>query len=350
MSDRGIDSSARRRRLAAMLLGGLLAMAAVAVALAATKGHEGKRVSAHPRLGARNPVSGVRLYVDPQSPAAVQVAQWHAAGNAADAATLQRIAGQPTAKWFGGEQDATAAAAALVGAASAAGAVAEIVLYNIPERDCHSYSSGGAAGGSAYIGWVKQIARGIGRHPAIVVLEPDAIDQAAEGCIPRAAAAERYRLLSLAVTALKSNPAARVYLDAGHSGWLSVRQMVGPLRRAGVERADGFALNVANFQTTRASVAYGRSISRRLGGRHFVVDTSRNGNGPVRAAPGIDRWCNPHGRALGHIPTTHTGDPLVDAFLWIKYPGKSDGACHPGDPPAGQWWPAYALELARATS
>ncbi|MEO9119524.1 MAG: glycoside hydrolase family 6 protein, partial [Solirubrobacteraceae bacterium] len=56
----------------------------------------------------------------------------------------------------------------------------------------------------------------------------------------------------------------------------------------------------------------------------------------------------PPGRALGTAPTTNTGDPLVDALLWIKSPGESDGACHPGDPPAGEWWPAHALALARA--
>jgi len=36
----------------------------------------------------------------------------------------------------------------------------------------------------------------------------------------------------------------------------------------------------------------------------------------------------------------------VDAFLWIKIPGESDGTCQ-GCPPAGTWWPAYALGLAR---
>ena len=69
----------------------------------------------------------------------------------------------------------------------------------------------------------------------------------------------------------------------------------------------------------------------------------RNGAGP---APGDD-WCNPSGRALGDRPTAATGDRLVDALLWVKRPGESDGACN-GGPPAGEWWADYALGLARA--
>lgn len=50
--------------------------------------------------------------------------------------------------------------------------------------------------------------------------------------------------------------------------------------------------------------------------------------------------------------------PLLDAFLWIKTPGESDGECNRwnplGDPDpvrgyvnpgAGEWFPRQALEL-----
>ncbi|MFC9174490.1 glycoside hydrolase family 6 protein [Streptomyces sp. NPDC057107] len=62
-----------------------------------------------------------------------------------------------------------------------------------------------------------------------------------------------------------------------------------------------------------------------------------------------ETWCNPPGRALGEPPTTETGDEKVDAYLWIKRPGESDGDCK-GGPKAGAWWPEYALGLARATT
>jgi endoglucanase len=117
------------------------------------------------------------------------------------------------------------------------------------------------------------------------------------------------------------------------------------LKRANVAAADGFALNVSNFQLTANSVAYGKAVSALIGGKHFVIDTSRNGLGP--AADG--QWCNPGGRGLGTASTTVTADPAVDAYLWVKLPGESDGSCS-GAPAAGLWFPEYALGLAqRAT-
>ncbi|MGH1552726.1 glycoside hydrolase family 6 protein [Streptomyces sp. L7] len=145
-------------------------------------------------------------------------------------------------------------------------------------------------------------------------------------------------------TALKRQPRTHVYLDAGNSGWIpEAWRLVDALRASGVARADGVALNVSNFQTNKASSAYGDQLSKYLAGKHYVIDTSRNGNGPYS---GTDAWCNPPGRALGTPPTTRTDNPLLDAYLWIKRPGESDGTCR-GGPAAGQWWPSYALELAR---
>lgn len=57
---------------------------------------------------------------------------------------------------------------------------------------------------------------------------------------------------------------------------------------------------------------------------HFVIDTSRNGQGPwttTTAYPDKQDWCNPRGRGLGLRPSAATGDPLVDAYLWVKTPG-----------------------------
>lgn len=121
-----------------------------------------------------------------------------------------------------------------------------------------------------------------------------------------------------------------------------------PLRRAGIEAADGFAVNVSNFQTTAASTEFGKQLSAKIGDKSFVIDTSRNGNGPYSGGAPEENWCNPPGRALGETPTTDTGDELVDAYLWVKRPGESDGDCK-GGPKAGDWWPEYALGLARAT-
>jgi endoglucanase len=141
---------------------------------------------------------------------------------------------------------------------------------------------------------------------------------------------------------LASHPDVSVYLDAGNSNWHTASDIAGRLEQAGVDQAQGFALNVSNFVATATETQYGDAVSALIGGKHFVVDTSRNGRGPTPDA----QWCNPSGRALGDRPTAATGDPLADAYLWIKHPGESDGTCN-GGPSAGEWWADYALGLAQ---
>ncbi|MFI6686721.1 glycoside hydrolase family 6 protein [Streptomyces sp. NPDC050485] len=282
-------------------------------------------------------------WVNPTTSAAAQAAQWRLAGRSADAALMERISLRPQAEWpppEGVEQSVRG----LTGAAALAGRVPVLVAYNIPHRDCGGHSQGGTEDAAAYESWVDAFARGIGERPAVVIVEPDAIAHLLDGC-SKAPSEERLSLLAYAVRQLKRGPATKVYLDAGHSGWITdTGKLSRTLREAGIGRADGFSLNVSAFQTNASSAEYGHRLSAALGGKHFVVDTSRNGNGPYS---GSESWCNPPGRALGVPPTASTGDALIDAYLWIKRPGTSDGTCR-GGPAAGTWWPEYALELARA--
>ena len=74
-----------------------------------------------------------------------------------------------------------------------------------------------------------------------------------------------------------------------------------------------------------------------------VIDTSRNGNGSN------GEWRNPRGRALGEQPRFVDDATALDALLWVKLPGESDGACN-GGPAAGTWWQEFALELAANAS
>ena len=138
---------------------------------------------------------------------------------------------------------------------------------------------------------------------------------------------ERFDLMSYAVDKLTANPATAVYVDAGHSRWVAADEMANRLNQVGVAKARGFSLNTANFFTTEESMGYGDAISGMTGGKPYVIDTSRNGAGP---ADGDMYWCNPSGRALGAAPTTDTGNGNVDAFLWVKRPGESDGSCNGG--------------------
>jgi endoglucanase len=290
------------------------------------------------RAVASGSLRGAALYVDSDSHAARTARAW-AATRPDDARQLERIASASQAQWFDGQSD-RADVAGFVDRAAAAGAVPVLVAYDLPGRDCGGYSAGGAPTPAAYRGWLRRdLLGGIGGHRAAVIVEPDALAEL--GCRP-AAAPTVYPLLRFAVRALAARPGLAVYLDAGNSAWQPAALMARRLRVAGVAAARGFSLNVSNFETTAAETAYGGRISRLLGGQPFVVDTSRNGAGP---APG-HAWCNPPGRALSRAPTTETGDPLVDAYLWVKAPGESDGTCH-GGPAAGDWWPAYALGLAR---
>lgn len=227
---------------------------------------------------------------------------------------------------------------------TAAGALPILVAYDIPYRDCGQYSAGGENDPDAYRAWISAFAAGIGDRPAVVILEPDGLTLT--DCLSDQQTSERFALLKDATETLGANPRTDVYMDAGHSAWLDPAEAARRLHLAGIDEAAGFSLNVSNFQTTSDSVAYGRKISDALGlgGTHFVIDTSRNGNGPWQSDD-PEAWCNPPGRALGERPTLDTADPLADAYLWIKRVGESDGTCR-GGPEAGQWWADYALELA----
>ncbi|MBM7173147.1 glycoside hydrolase family 6 protein [Streptomyces sp. G44] len=285
------------------------------------------------------------FWVDPDSPAARQVEKWERQGRTEDAAALRRISEQPLAVWPAGDDPAPDVRAATEGA-TRDGRTAVLVAYNIPHRDCGQHSAGGAHSSAFYREWVDSFAGAIGGTPAVVVLEPDAIPHIVDGCTPAEYHADRYQLLSEAIQRFKRQPKVKVYLDAGNPGWITdAHKLSEPLVKAGIAEADGFSLNVSNFQSDEVTKEYGRTLSAAVGDKHFVMDTSRNGKGPL-AGDREDAWCNPPGRGLGTPPTDRTGDPLLDAVLWIKRPGDSDGPCR-GGPAAGQWWPDYALGLAR---
>ena len=172
-------------------------------------------------------------------------------------------------------------------------------------------------------------------------MEPDAI--AGLDCLSAKKQRGRLALIRKAVRVLERRPKLAVYIDAGHSVWQPVPTMARRLNKAGVAKAHGFSLNVSNYNRTEDEVAFGTKLSKATKGKHFVIDTSRNGLGP---APDHE-WCNPAGRALGEKPRTkQPPSTRVDALLWIKAPGESDGTCN-GGPSAGAWFQSMALELAR---
>lgn len=323
----------RRQRLAAIVAG-----AATAVAAALSAG-----LMLSPTAGAQeDPVTAQAqaLWTNPNTGAARWVAQ-----NPNDSRTAMirdRIAETPAGTWFtqynptGG---IAAQVAAVVDGAAAAGAAPTMVVYGIPNRDCGGHSGGGAPDHASYRGWIDQIANEID-GPAYIIIEPDVL---AQDCHNSSQRAEINASLAYAAQKLNAaDPAAKVYLDAGNSAWLTAAEAGRRLQAAGIQYADGFALNVSNYRTTDEATAYAQQVRGIVGtNKGVVIDTSRNGNGPLNP-PNPNDWCDPPGRAVGKFPTTATGVSGIDAYLWVKLPGEADGCAGS----AGQFIPDLAYQLA----
>jgi endoglucanase len=298
-----------------------------------------------PRIGESNPLSGKQLYTYPESTASVALRA--ESGSNADA--IARIANTPSAIWLLPEAHPTDEVADFVDsvalAAETANAIPTFVVYGIPNRDCQNESAGGLSD-QEYPQWVSAIGTGLLNHDSIVILEPDSLSLAPEcrnvdGRVDQIRdAASRLVDTNLFLEA----PGPSIYLDGGHSSWLDSATMADILNRAGVSEVQGFASNTSNFNDTASEVAYANELSALTGNAHFVIDTSRNGNG----AGSSGDWCNPSGRALGETPAAVDDGTAHDGNLWIKNPGESDGRCN-GGPSAGQWWEAGALALVRAS-
>jgi endoglucanase len=293
------------------------------------------------RVKGQNPFAGVRLYVNDYSQSSM-AAQTLKSQHPEDAKLIDKIAVQPTGQWVGEwSGDVETTVHNFGKGTNAAGMVTVVVAYNVPNRDCGQYSAGGSKSADAYRQWIRDFAKGAGPFRMIVVLEPDALPQLTK-CLSPADQQVRLDMMKEAINVLEATPGLSVYLDAGHAKWVPAAEMAKRLVAAGVANADGFSLNVSNYVGTEDNIAYGHAVSQAIGGKHFIIDTGRNGNGATADA----QWCNPDGRALGNPPSVKTGDPLVDAFFWIKPPGESDGQCN-GGPKAGEFWVDAALGLAK---
>ena len=288
-----------------------------------------------PSPSASPPTASSDFYV---SPGAVNtsIAQLRADGRDTDADLLERtIAKQPQAIWVGDwmtKDVVQQTARNAVEVATKQGAAAVFVMYAIPGRDCGLYSAGGLPE-QKYLAFIDSFASGLAGSEAWVVLEPDALGQLGD-CDGQG---DRVGLLAGAAKIL-DDAGARVYLDTGNSNWLPADEAARRIQLVGTEHLTGFSLNVSNYNATAAETAYGDHIATQTG-LHFVIDTSRNGNG------GTGEWCNVPGQALGDDPRV-VNEGSLDAYLWVKPPGESDGTCN-GGPAAGSWWTDNALELAR---
>jgi endoglucanase len=291
-----------------------------------------------------NPLAGASFFVDHQSEPANYAARYPA---------LNAIAQQPDVEHFGtfsGPDIGIAVAHYLDRAAvQEPGTVPMLATYRLVYGHCGHWSDP-VSEQRAYHDFISRFAAGVGGHRAVLFLEMDSLITV--GCLNQHGLAVRMHELDDAINVLTANcPHLVVYLDAGAADAVPAPQVAKLLRRAGVDKIQGFYLNSTHFDWTSKEIHYGEQISRLTGGKHFVVNTAENGRGPLvpqnRVKHGNEVLCNPLNRGLGPVPTANTGFRNVDAFAWIANPGKSGGQCRAGAPKTGNFWLALALELVR---
>jgi endoglucanase len=194
---------------------------------------------------------------------------------------------------------------------------------------------------------IDEMAAGTGNHPAVFLLELDALGSSS--CMARSGSMSAWEgMLRYEVNRIGALPHTVVYLEAGYSDANSVSYTARALNKIGIRHIRGFFTNDTHLNWTIKEVRWAEAISRRTHGAHYIVNTAQSGNGPKinanRVKNGNENLCNPPGRALGPRDTTQTGFKHADAFLWTHVPGNSSGCG--GGPPASVFWVARAIDMA----
>jgi cellulose 1,4-beta-cellobiosidase len=352
----------------------------------------------------KNPFKGVRFFLNPDY---LEQVESTARNHPELAAQIRKVEQHPTAIWM----DAIATVSKLPRFLDQAKqqqdengqpTLSAYVLNNLPNKDCAAKASAGellveADGEARYrTEFIDPIAAEFQSHPdqpIAVIVEPDSLANFTTNMhYPKcAASADAYRRSIVYAIKKLALPNVSLYLDAAHAGWLgwdkNRERMAVVFKRileeaGGPDMIRGFATNVSNYThlSNRDGAAlsltnpcpneltYVKMFAETLGmygikGKGFVIDTSRNGRGGIRHQWG--NWCNIKGAGLGERPRA---EPIrgVDAYLWIKPPGESDGVADPaqprfdemcaiadaapGAPQAGRWFESYFLDLVRNAS
>jgi cellulose 1,4-beta-cellobiosidase len=347
-----------------------------------------------------NPFTDAVGYINPDYVAQVESSM---AAHPAEAETLRKVADVSTAVWL----DSIAKVARLDGYLDDALAQQEalgrpvvplFVVYDLPNRDCAALASNGelsvAADGVARYRaeYIDAIAAAFRAHPGqriAAIIEPDSLGNIATNLsVPHCAESEAaYReSVAYAIEQL-SMPHTFLYVDAAHAGWLGWPDNTSKIATifdevltaaGGADKVRGFATNVANYTVLDETAerfdyqgnpchdeaTYVEHLAAALAAvgitdKGFLIDTSRNGRGGIRSEWGA--WCNVGGAGIGERPAV-SPRPGLDAYVWVKPPGESDGTSDStaprfdahcagpdatlGAPQAGQWFDAYFVQLA----
>ncbi|KAI5809125.1 1, 4-beta cellobiohydrolase [Peziza echinospora] len=277
------------------------------------------------------------------------------------------------------------------------------VVYNLPDRDCSAKASDGEFhlsddGLTKYFDFIDTISLLLEtpkylnlRHA--IVLEPDSLGNMVTNMdVPKCAGAAEAYIEGLAYAVAKLQKwNVDLYIDAAHSNWLGWPGNLEPAaklfkevltRAGGNAKIRGFATNVSNynaFNPKTADIIYGagpdnpnwselryaQALAPYLEAEglpaHFIIDQGRSGAQNIRTKGG--HWCNIADSGFGLRPTSETGECIVDALVWVKPGGESDGTsdanatrfdvnCVSEDakvpaPEAGFWFNEFVKDLVR---
>jgi cellulose 1,4-beta-cellobiosidase len=366
-----------------------------------------------PETATGNPFAGAAFFIPPYYTAQVQATVNENTGMS----SLASLLNAPVAFWLDniakvGTLSSVLSAARGTQASTGVPTVVTIVIYDLPNRDCAALASNGeirCADSSCteginkykteYIDPIIATLRDFTDLRIAAIVEPDSLPNLVTNLgVPKCAQSESvYKTcVAYAIQQLATLPNVAIYVDAAHGGWMgwqtnlaglaSIFQEVLTLA-GGVDKIRGFATNVANLQPLGSldstddpcklkeqsnlainEVTYTKLLTAALeavgiSNKAFIIDTSRNG--VINARSSCSNWCNINNAGLGVRPTAAPaglGVSNIDALLWVKPPGESDGTsdttaarydAHCGSvdsvqpaPEAGQWFPSYFTMLA----
>nr|ADX07335.1 putative cellulase CEL6B [Flammulina velutipes] len=252
----------------------------------------------------------------------------------------------------------------------------QIVVYDLPDRDCAALASNG------------EFAIADDEYPdvrVVAVVEPDSLANLVTNLNVAKCAGAQAAYTEGVTYAIKELNKVKVYMyvDAGHAGWLGWPANLTPAAKlfndlyaaaGSPPYFRGLATNVANYNALSAStpdpvttpndnydeIRYINALAPLLSwDAKFIVDQGRSGQQNIRQAWG--NWCNVIGAGFGIRPTLETGSPHIDSVVWIKPGGECDGTsdktavrydgfCGKPDamqnaPEAGSWFQAYFEQL-----
>ncbi|SEQ13230.1 Cellulase/cellobiase CelA1 [Streptomyces sp. yr375] len=353
-----------------------------------------------------NPYAGAKVYVNPE---------WSA--KAAAETGGSRISNQPTGVWLdriaaiNGVNGGMGLRAHLDAALAQKGSgqeVVQLVVYDLPGRDCAALASNGELGPTEIDKYKTQFIDPIATILAdskyaglriVTTIEIDSLPNlitntgsratATAACDTMKANGNYVKGVGYALNKLGAIPNVYNYIDAGHHGWLGWDDNFAPSAQlfyqaataegATVDDVHGFITNTANYSalkennyTINDSVAgksvreskwvdwnryvdelsYAQAFRTQLvsagfrSGIGMLIDTSRNGWGGTARPTGpgatttvdtyvnggrydrrihVGNWCNQAGAGLGERPQAAPAAG-IDAYVWMKPPGESDGA------------------------